>query len=126
MDRQDVAVWMTAYERAWRAPGVEALDDLFTSDAVYRQGPYEEPVTGLAAIGQMWEGERSGPHETFTMSSEVVAVDDDTAVVRVEVRYADPVDPEYRDLWVIRFDSDRRCREFEEWPFSPGQPISAE
>jgi hypothetical protein len=39
----------------------------------------------------MWEQDRDGPGETFTLASEIVAVDGDTAVVRVEVRYGDPV-----------------------------------
>ncbi|WP_345639294.1 nuclear transport factor 2 family protein [Rugosimonospora acidiphila] len=124
MDRQDVTAWVAAYERAWRAAGVDALADIFTPDAVYRQGPYEAPLTGLSAIGRMWEQERSGPDEGFTMSVDVVAVEEDTAVVRVQVQYGGPVEQEYRDLWVIRFTSDRRCREFEEWPFSPDRPIA--
>jgi predicted DCC family thiol-disulfide oxidoreductase YuxK len=59
------------------------------------------------------------------MTSELVTVDDDTAVVRVEVRYGGPPAREYRDLWVIRFADDRRALAFEEWPFWPGQPLSA-
>ncbi len=121
MDRQSVARWVAGYERAWRTPGVESLAELFTDDAVYLQGPYRAPVTGRAQIGQMWEHERDGPDEPFTMASEIVAVDGDTAVVRVEVRYQAPTAREFRDLWLIRFDSDGRCRSFEEWPFSPRQ-----
>jgi len=56
------------------------------------------------------------------MSSELVAIEGDTAVARIEVAYASGT--EYRDLWIIRFDVDGRCREFEEWPYWPGQPIS--
>jgi ketosteroid isomerase-like protein len=124
MDGQGVARWVSGYERAWRSPGVEALAELFTVDAVYSQGPYLTPVTGLGAIGWMWERERDGPEEPFTMASEIVAVDGDTAVVRVEVRYEAPTVREFRDLWVIRFAGDGRCRSFEEWPFSPGRPSS--
>jgi len=40
--------------------------------------------------------------------------------VRAEVRYGDPVDREYRDLWIIRLGADGRCVAFEEWPFAPG------
>jgi SnoaL-like protein len=123
MDRQGVANWLAAYERAWRSAGTDALATVFTNDAVYRQGPYDEPVIGLPAIGRMWERERSGPDEVFTMAADTVAVDEDTAVVRVEVTYGDPLDSEFRDLWVIRFASDGRAREFEEWPFSPDIPV---
>ena len=119
MDTNDVAHWVAAYERAWRSPGTEALAGLFTADAVYSPSPYEEPVVGLPAIGVMWERERSGPDEDFTMTSDVVAVDGDTAVVRVEVHYGRPTTQEFRDLWVMRFATDGRCRAFEEWPFAP-------
>jgi hypothetical protein len=51
----------------------------------------------------MWEAERDGPDEAFRMTSEVVAADGDTAVVRVQVSYGDPVRQEFRDLWIVRF-----------------------
>ena len=111
---------MAAYERAWRTPGTEPLAELFAPDVTYLYDPYEEPVRGLDALGPWWEGGRDGPDEVFIMSSEVVAVDGDVAVVRAEVQYGDPVRQEYRDLWVLRFGGDGRCAAFEEWPFWPG------
>ena len=124
MDAEQVAAWVAAYERQWRAPGTGGLAGLFTEDAAYQQAPYDEPLRGLAAIARMWEAERDGPAEVFRMTSEIVAVDGPTAVVRVAVWYGDPVDREYRDLWVIRFAPDGRCAAFEEWPFWPGQPYA--
>jgi ketosteroid isomerase-like protein len=123
MERERVRDWVAAYQRAWRSPGTDALAGLFTPDATYLQGPYHEPVVGLPAIARMWEVEREGPDEAFTMASEVVAVEGDVAVVRAEVRYGEPVEREFRDLWVIRFARDGRCRAYEEWPFSPGGPV---
>jgi uncharacterized protein (TIGR02246 family) len=123
VDRASVAEWIDGYERAWRAPGVSALAGLFTPDAVYRQGPYHEPVIGLDAIERMWERERDGPDERFTMSSEIVAVDGSTAVVWLAVDYTAPPASEYRDIWIIRFAADGRCEHFEEWPFWPDRPI---
>jgi hypothetical protein len=125
VNREQVRDWVTAYERAWRTPGTGALAEIFTADARYQQGPYDEPVIGLAAIGGMWEAEREGPNEVFHMTSEVVAADGDTAVVRVEVGYGDPVHQEYRDLWIVGFAGDGRCASFEEWPFWPEQPDHA-
>ncbi|GIF70260.1 hypothetical protein Ais01nite_82950 [Asanoa ishikariensis] len=118
-DRDRVLDWLEAYERVWRTPGTDALAEVFTEDARYSQGPYEEPVVGLTAIGRMWEQAREGADEPFRMTSEIVAVDGSTAVVRVEVRYAEPHPHEYRDLWVMRFEPDGKCRDYEEWPFSP-------
>jgi ketosteroid isomerase-like protein len=118
MDRAALSRWVDAYERAWRAPGVEALDALFTEDATYSTAPYESPHAGLAAIRAMWEAGRS-PGEAFSMASEVVAVEGDMGVVRVAVHYTAPRDQDYRDLWIVRLAPDGRCASFEEWPFWP-------
>jgi SnoaL-like domain len=122
LERADVEAWLAGYERAWRSAGTSSLGELFTGDATYQQSPYQAPLAGLNAIAAMWEEEREGPEERFTMTSSVVAVDERVAVVRVEVRYESASPSEYRDLWVIRFAPDGRCATFEEWPFWPGQP----
>ena len=121
-DRASVEAWIEDYQRAWRTAGTDSLGELFAEDASYRMSPYEDPVRGLAAIGELWEHERTGPGEEFEMSHEIVALDGDTAVARIEVGYG--TGAEYRDLWIARFAADGRCREFEEWPFWPGQPIA--
>lgn len=123
--RADVEAWVAAYERAWRSAGTERLGELFADDATYRMSPYDEPATGLAEIAALWERERRGPDESFEMRHEVVALDGETAVIRIEVEYGEPRSLQYRDLWVVRF-AGGRCREFEEWPFWPGQPIDPE
>jgi hypothetical protein len=83
--------------------------------------PWTRPLTGLAALSEFWEAERDGPDEGFNLRSEVVAVDGSVAVVRLSVDYADADAGRWRDLWVLRFDADGRCTQFEEWPFAPGQ-----
>jgi ketosteroid isomerase-like protein len=124
-DREMVSRWLAGYEAAWRAPGTDGLADLFTGDATYLKSPYEQPLTGLDPIKRMWEEEREGPEEVFSMVTDIIAVDGPTAVVRAEVRYGDPPVQEYRDLWVIRLAGDGRCTWFEEWPYWPGRPYSA-
>jgi ketosteroid isomerase-like protein len=121
-DHATVQRWVAGYEAAWRSPGTAALASLFTQDAMYLLSPYLEPVAGLEAIGVMWEQERDGPDEVFTLATEILAVDGPTAVVRAEVRYGDPVRQEYRDLWVLRLGEDGLCSWFEEWPFRPERP----
>ena len=86
--------------------------------------PYAEPARGLAAIGELWEREREGADEHSRCGHEIVAVEGERGVVRVEVEYGTGAG--YRDLWVVRLGADGRCREFEEWPFWPGQPIAAD
>jgi hypothetical protein len=122
VDRTAFGAWIEKYERAWRTPGTAGLRELFTEDAGYRHSPYEDPIVGLADIERDWESEREGPDEAFTMVAEIVAVDGDTGVAKVLVRYGDPVTQEYLDLWLVRFAEDGRARSYEEWPFWPDQP----
>lgn len=117
--RSQVTKWIADYERAWRTPGTAPLRDLFANDASYQQTPYDAPIAGLIDIASMWEEEREGSDEVFTMTSEVVAVEGDTAVVRAQVEYGDPAGQEYLDLWILCFDADGKCAVFEEWPFWP-------
>jgi hypothetical protein len=120
-----VARWIERYERAWRTAGTEALADLFTADATYLAGPFEQPIRGLGRIEVFWEAERDGPDEVFTMRSEVFVDAGDRGVAKIEVEYGDPVTTRYRDLWLMEFADDGRVTAFEEWPFSPASPRGA-
>jgi hypothetical protein len=120
MDRSGVERWVVDYERLWRTPGVDRLGELFTADATYRTSPYAPAVTG-DALAQFWDAERVSADEAFDMRSDIVALDGNTAVVRAEVDYL-TTGNRWRDLWIIEFAADGRCRAFEEWPFAPDQP----
>ncbi len=120
MEHADVLGWVRRYESAWRSPGTDKLGGVFTDDVRYLTSPWNEPLEGLAAVAEFWDVERDGPDEEFTMSSEVVAVDGRTAVVRAEVDYVGTGE-RWRDLWVLRFADDGRCSHFEEWPIAPEQ-----
>lgn len=116
MDRAALEAWIGHYERAWRSAGTSQLAELFATDATYSMAPFEQPHRGLAAIERLWERERDGPDEEFTLETEIVAVEGDTGVVRGR---APP--RRYRDLWIVRFDEHGRCVAFEEWPFWPSE-----
>src|SRR2546423_15720370 len=120
----DIANWVAAYERAWRTAGTDPLAELFTPDATYQMAPFQERHRGLGAIAELWEAEREGPDEVFTLETEIVAVEGDTGVVRCEVDYGEPNRRVYRDIWIVHLDEDGRCFHFEEWPFWPGRPAA--
>lgn len=119
MTRTEVEAWIDRYERSWRSPGTAHLEELFTPNATYSAGPFESLLHGLAEICELWESEREGPDETFTMRSEIVACEGEVGVARIDVAYGDPVDERYRDIWIIELGPDGRCRHFEEWPCWP-------
>lgn len=115
MDADDVMTWVREYERAWREQDAAAVGRLFTDDALYLRGAYDDGLRGRSAIEDFW------PDPTpFTMTAEPVAVDPPTAVLRVEVHYLGDEPHEFRDLWVVRFAPDGRAEHFEEWAHWPG------
>jgi hypothetical protein len=124
VERENLARWIDCYERAWRTPGTALLEELFAPSATYKAAPFQTAIRGRAAVASFWEAERESPDEVFSLAWEPVAIDDDVAVARVEVRYGDPATRVYRDIWIMTFDRDGRCSAFEEWPFFPGQPRS--
>jgi hypothetical protein len=111
--------WVAGYERLWRTAGTDRLGELFAPDARYVPAPFEAPLRGLEQIAALWEAERHGHDEGFELRAEPIAVEGDTGVVRLDVRYAPPREQVYRDLWVITLDQHGYCTSFEEWPFWP-------
>ena len=114
--------WVDEYERAWRDSDREAVVQLFSDDAAYRASPNEPSKIGHDAINAFWLDDAG---KTFGMTADVLAVDGDVAVVRVDVVYNGPPEEEYRDLWVLRFAREGRVDDFEEWAYWPGKPYSA-
>ena len=116
MDHEAVLAWVSGYEQAWREEDLSAVERLFTAAAHYRISPYADPLVGHQAIRSIWLSDEG---ETFTSQAKVVAVEGRQAVVRLLVRYGDPVRQEYRDLWLLRFADDGRVSDFEEWAYWP-------
>ena len=126
MQRGDVDRWLAEYIEAWRTGESERIAALFSADAEYRYHPYDEPLRGRDAIVSSWLGEddpegAATPDQPGTWEADyrAVAVDGDVAVAVGSTTYrAEPggaVDRVYDNCFVMRFDSDRRCREFTEW-----------
>jgi len=122
VDRESVLRWVAEYERAWRSGDVSGVTRLFTEDVRYRTSPYAEPKVGRAEVQAFWLDDEG---RTFSVTAEPIAVEGRDAVVRLEVRYGDPVPQDYRDLWVLRFAPDGRVEDFEEWAYWPDKPYTA-
>ena len=118
LDREAVAGWIALYEAVWRQRRPRDLERLFTDDATYRASPSAPPIRGIDAIRRWWAAE-TDPADEWALSSQVLAVDGDVAVARLEVRYAAPDPRRYIDLWIMSFAPDGRCRSFEEWYWTP-------
>jgi hypothetical protein len=117
MERATLEKWISHYEKVWRTPGTDRLGELFADEVSYLASPWEQPMQGLADLATFWELQRDGADEEFEMTSEVVAVDGDVGVARIEVRYGNG--DCWRDIWIVHFDAEGRCVHFEEWPIAP-------
>ena len=137
MERADISRWLDDYVLAWKTYDRDAIGALFSDDVSYRYHPYDEPVRGREAVVSSWlgEGEEDGASAsddpgTYDAGYLPVAVNGDVAVATGRSTYyagADgPVREVYDNCFVMRFDSDGRCREFTEWymkrPPSESQP----
>ena len=118
MDRDGFQRWLDRYVDAWRLNDPAAIGDLFTADARYAYDPFEEAVVGRAAIVASWLDDPDDPN-AWQAEYAVLAVDGETCVAHGRTRYLTDdraaVDREFANLFVCRFDTDGRCREFTEW-----------
>jgi ketosteroid isomerase-like protein len=110
--RWDVDRWLGGYVDAWRSNDRDAIGELFAEDATYRYHPYDEPVTGRAAIVESWFEDPDEPG-SFEASYRAYAVDGDRAVAVGTSSYARG--DVYDNVFTLRFDGDGRCAELVEW-----------
>ena len=89
---------------------------LFSADAVYWYDPFTEPLRGREAIVADWLKDRDEAG-TYEGAYRPVLVAGDQAVARGYSRYLNTngtVRDEYDNLFLLRFDADRRCAEYRE------------
>ena len=121
MDEAGVARWLGDYVDAWSSYEPAAIGNLFSDDALYRYHPWDEPtpshVQGRDAIVASWLDQQDAPG-SWTAEYSPWLVHDDRAVAVGVSRYLSAdrgaVEKEYRNVFLLVFDDDGRCREFAE------------
>jgi uncharacterized protein (TIGR02246 family) len=118
MDHAGVQRWLDNYVQAWLTYDPQQITDLFSEDAVYHYGPYQEPVKGREAIVANWLENRDKPG-TYKAQYHPVAVEGNTAVANGRSTYFEADGKtflrEFDNIYVIHFDDNGRCKEFAEW-----------
>lgn len=118
IDHASVAQWLDSYVRAWKSYDPAAIGALFSADARYYYGPFEEPIVGRAAIVASWLEDPDQPGQ-YDAQYTPVAVDGLTAVANGRSQYFAPgsrtVGAEYDNIFLLRFDAAGQCVEFREW-----------
>ena len=118
MDRARVQAWLDAYVQAWKTYDKEAIGNLFSEDATYSYDPYSVPIRGRAAIVYSWLEQPDSPG-TYDGHYEPLLIEGDQAVANGRSRYFEQdgstLKAEWDNLFVLRFDSEGRCKEYREW-----------
>jgi hypothetical protein len=119
MNRPELQAWLDRYVDAWRANEREPIEALFTEDVVYRWRPYDSypAAHGIDAVVEGWLGDTLDEPDSWDAHYEPYAIEDDRAVaVGVSRYHATGDEPErtYRNVFLMRFAPDGRCREFTE------------
>ena len=120
MDHATFQGWLDRYIAAWRSGDPAEIGDLFSADARYSYGPYQDPVVGREAIVASWTDEPDAPG-SWEADYRPMVIAGDAAVATGESRYADG--RTYSNVFACRFDGDGRCTDFREWYMPhPGNP----
>lgn len=117
----DVAeAWMRAYLSAWSSDAPADIAALFTEDAVYRPGPFDEPWEGHDAIVREWVACGDSALE-WSFEYDVVAHQGDTFVVTGITDYPGGTGRAYKsattyaNVWIVQLAQDGRASEFTEY-----------
>ncbi len=124
MIRDDVQRWLDRYVVAWMSYDPSAIGDLFTTDAVYRHHPWDEPVGGRDAIIEDWlnpAGDVVNRDKPGSVEAHYTCytADGDRAVAIGDTTYRDlpegMITRQYDNVWLLEFGPDSRCRGFIEY-----------
>jgi H+/Cl- antiporter ClcA len=118
VNKATVQAWLEAYVHAWKTYDPGEIGELFSEDAIYASSPYSAPVHGRAAIVASWLGGPDSPSR-YDGHYEPITIESDLAVTNGRSRYfaedGSRLTSEWDNLFVLRFDSDGRCKEYREW-----------
>lgn len=118
IDHVIVTAWLEKYVAAWKSYDAEAIGALFSEDAKYYYGPFDEPLEGREAIIASWMEDADAPG-SYDAQYAPIAIDGLTAVVNGRTQYYRPggknVQNEFDNIFVLRFDEHGHCTEFREW-----------
>ena len=118
LDKTTVSEWLDAYVHAWKTYNREEIGNLFSENAIYQYGPFQEPIRGRTAIVESWLEKPDAPG-TYDGHYAPVIIEGNRAVTRGTTLYfegnnATPV-AEWGNVFFLTFDDEGRCSEFCEW-----------
>ncbi len=117
LTREHFTSWMTEYGRASAENDPQASAHLFAPDARYYENPFDEPITGRAAIYEYWN---NGAQKLTDKESsfEILSVENDRGIARWGSKFT-VIESGKRlaldCLFVVEFNDEGLCQTFREW-----------
>jgi hypothetical protein len=110
--KKDFEKWLKSYVKAWKSNDANQIGDLFTKNALYSTGPFDEPWIGRQAIIDGWLALGDQPSD-WSFDYEVLAADGNLGVMHGTTVYKSS--GTFSNIWLIKLDKDGKCKEFREW-----------
>ena len=118
ISNEAVALWLSNYVEAWKSYDPEAIGALFSEDAHYYYGPFDEPLEGREAIVADWLKNRDKAG-TYTAEYRMVASNGNLVVTNGRSTYFEDdgktVSRVYDNIFMLEFDDLGHCTLFKEW-----------
>ncbi len=118
MDRAILNNWLVAYGGAWETRDPEAVAQLFTPDALYRERPFTEPLRGRAAIRDYWYRVVVRSQEQIRFGFEIVALVANLGITHWWASFARASSKariQLDGIFLLTFNEDNLCSELREW-----------
>jgi SnoaL-like domain len=119
-----LSAWLALFGRAWETRDAEQCAALFSEDGSYREGPFDAPLNGRAALRAYWS-ELPPARPGISFAYELLAATDAGGIAHwrgAYTRAADAVRVELDGILVITLDEEGRCRDFREWSLRREHP----
>jgi hypothetical protein len=109
--------WLASYGRAWEARDGVAAAELFSADALYAWGPFDE-LRGRDAIRERWE-QATADQRDVRFRWDVLGAIESTVVARWWCETGGGQDADRRmaldGVFLIELDTEGVCTSFREW-----------
>lgn len=117
MTLEHFTTWTTAYGRASAENDPQASASLFAENARYHENPFDEPITGRAAIYAYWDkGARNLKDKESTF--EILSVQENRGIARWQSKFTVTESGKRLALdclFVVEFNDEGLCQTFREW-----------
>lgn len=117
MDADSFKKWLDDYKKAWETRDPAAVRELFASQAVYVERPYQEPMRGVEAIAAYW-AHIPRTQDDVHVHLEPLAFSGDLGIAHWWASFLKVPSGKRVHLdgvLAATFDASERCRMFREW-----------